>query len=77
MVYPVQPLFAALKAGESVDLLKMFLGQTGGTIGETSVIAILIGAAYLVFRKVISLRISISLYYNTGYLCTFIWRPGL
>ena len=48
---------AALKAGESVDLLKMLIGQTGGTIGETSAIAILIGAAYLVLRKVISLRI--------------------
>lgn len=51
---------AALKAGESVDLFKMFIGQTGGTIGETSAIAILIGAAYLVFRKVISLRIPIT-----------------
>ena len=51
---------AALKAGESVDLLKMFLGQTGGTIGETSAIAILIGGAYLVFRKVISLRIPLA-----------------
>lgn len=51
---------AALKAGESVDLLKMFLGQTGGTIGETSAIAILIGGLYLVFRKVISLRIPLT-----------------
>lgn len=51
---------AALKAGESVDLLKMFLGQTGGTIGETSAIAILIGGIYLVCRKVISLRIPLT-----------------
>lgn len=48
---------AVLKAGESIDLYKMFVGQIGGTIGETSVIAILMGAAYLVIRKVISLRI--------------------
>ncbi len=51
---------AALKAGESVDLLKMFLGQTGGTIGETSAIAILIGGIYLVCRRVISLRIPLT-----------------
>jgi electron transport complex protein RnfD len=51
---------AALKAGESVDLYKMFVGQIGGTIGETSVIAILIGAAYLLIRKVISLRIPLA-----------------
>ncbi|MBP1754218.1 MAG: putative rane protein [Firmicutes bacterium] len=51
---------AALKAGESVDLWKMLIGNTGGTIGETSAIAILIGAAYLLFRKVISLRIPLT-----------------
>lgn len=51
---------AALKAGESVDLLKMFLGQTGGSIGETSAIAILIGGIYLVCRRVISLRIPLT-----------------
>lgn len=51
---------AALKAGESVDLLKMFIGNIGGTIGETSAIAILIGAAYLVVKKVISLRIPLT-----------------
>lgn len=48
---------AAMKAGETVDLMKMLVGNVGGTIGETSAIAILIGAAYLVLRKVISLRI--------------------
>jgi electron transport complex protein RnfD len=43
-----------LKAGETVNLLKMFVGQTGGTIGETSALALLIGAAYLFYRKVIT-----------------------
>lgn len=49
-----------LKAGETVDLLKAFVGQIGGTIGETSTLALLLGAAYLVYRKVISLRIPLS-----------------
>jgi Na+-translocating ferredoxin:NAD+ oxidoreductase subunit D len=48
---------ALLKAGEAVDLNKMFFGNIGGTIGETSAIAILIGGLYLVARRVISLRI--------------------
>jgi electron transport complex protein RnfD len=43
-----------LKAGETVDLLKLFVGQIGGTIGETSALALLIGAAYLFYRKVIT-----------------------
>jgi len=50
----------ALKAGATVDITKMFIGTTSGTIGETSVVAILIGAIYLVARKVISLRIPAS-----------------
>jgi electron transport complex protein RnfD len=51
---------ALMKSGETVDLFKMFVGNIGGTIGETSVIALLIGAVYLVCRKVISLRIPLT-----------------
>ena len=53
----------AWKAGESnlgVDLMAMFIGKIPGTIGEVSVVALLIGAAYLVFKKVISLRIPLT-----------------
>lgn len=48
---------ALLKSGEQVDVLSMFLGTTAGTIGETSTLAILIGAAYLLYRKVIKITI--------------------
>ncbi len=48
---------ALLKQGESVDVLSMFLGTTGGTIGETSALAILIGAAFLLWNKIIDIRI--------------------
>jgi len=51
---------AAVKAGESVDLLAMFLGNIQGTIGETSVIAILIGGIYLLAKKIISPRIPLA-----------------
>ena len=37
---------AALKAGESVNTMDMLLGTIPGTIGETSVIAIIIGAIF-------------------------------
>ncbi len=52
----VTPL-AALKAGESVNVLNMFIGRIPGTIGEVSTVALLIGGAYLLIRKVISPRI--------------------
>ena len=48
---------AAMKAGEEYDLMAMFIGKIPGTIGEVSVIALLIGAAYLLYKKVISIRI--------------------
>lgn len=48
---------AKLKAGESVNTMDMMLGTIRGTIGETSVIAILIGAMFLILMGVIDLRI--------------------
>ena len=48
---------AAMKAGESVDFVSLFVGNIKGTIGETSAIALLIGAALLLFMKVIDWRI--------------------
>lgn len=57
---------ALMRNGESVDTMKMLLGTTAGTIGETSVIAILIGAIFLILMGVIDLRIPGS------YLVTFV-----
>ena len=51
---------AAMKAGETIDLFDAFFGFTGGVIGETSAAMILLGAAYMVYRKVISLRIPLA-----------------
>ena len=39
------------------SILDMFLGNCPGSIGEVSALALLIGGAYLVYRKVISVRI--------------------
>jgi RnfABCDGE-type electron transport complex D subunit len=48
---------ASLKAGESVSSMDMLLGTIRGTIGETSVLAIMIGAMFLLLMGVIDLRI--------------------
>ena len=45
---------AQIAAGETPNLLHMFLGTTGGSLGETSALALLIGGIYLVYRKVIN-----------------------
>ena len=57
---------AALKAGEQVNIMDMVIGRTGGTIGETSVIALIIGACVLILLGVIDLRIPGS------YIATFV-----
>lgn len=48
---------ANLKAGESVNILDMVIGRTSGTIGETSMIAIVAGACILILMGIIDLRI--------------------
>lgn len=45
---------AQLAAGESVSIGSLFLGSVGGSIGETSALALLIGGLYLIVRRVIS-----------------------
>ncbi len=62
---------ALLKEGKNVDLLDMFMGNTAGTIGETSVVAILFGAAFLLIMGVISIRIPAT------YLVSFVIFIGL
>ncbi|NLK17856.1 MAG: RnfABCDGE type electron transport complex subunit D [Clostridiales bacterium] len=43
--------------GGGADLLSLFLGNIGGCIGETSALALLLGGAYLLARRVISFEI--------------------
>ena len=44
----------AMKNGETMDLLDLFLGLHGGAIGETCILALIIGFVYLLVRKVIT-----------------------
>lgn len=51
---------ASMRAGGSVDLAAMVVGRIPGTIGEVSVIALLIGGIYLIVKKVISWKIPVT-----------------
>lgn len=57
---------AVLKDGGQVNVMDMVIGRTAGTIGETSVIALMIGACILILLGVIDLRIPGS------YIVTFV-----
>lgn len=72
------PLAILKPGGEAegtVSLFDMFIGKTGGVIGETSVVCLLIGAVYLLARKVISLRIPLT-YVATFAVLIFLFAPG-
>lgn len=61
-------LLAEGKTGELPSLLQMFLGQRGGAIGETCILALLIGFAYLLIRKVISWQTPV-IFMGTVFVC--------
>lgn len=64
---------AAMRAGSDVDLMSLIVGRVPGTIGEVSVIALLIGAVYMIARKVISPRIPLI---YIGTVAVFIFLFG-
>lgn len=68
---------AAMHQGQLPEdsLLDMFLGRIGGSIGETSVILLLIGFAYLLIRKVITARIPLS-FIGTVAVLSFLFPRG-
>jgi electron transport complex protein RnfD len=53
------------------SLRNLFLGNVGGCVGETSVLLLLIGAAYLLIRRIICWRIPLS-FIGTVALMTWI-----
>lgn len=61
-------------AGQQYSYLDMFLGKIPGCIGETSALAILIGFAYLLYRRVITWHIPV-IYVGTVAALTWILGP--
>ena len=70
---------ALLKPGAEstgvVSLAKMFIGTTGGVIGETSAICLLLGGIYLLARKVINWRIPVT-YVGVFAVLVFLFSLG-
>ncbi len=63
--FPVDAVASAtplemLQNAQTPSLLNMFLGNIGGSIGETSKLALLIGGIYLLAKRVISWHIPVS-----------------
>lgn len=78
---------AVLKSGTDLSTVfrryDMFIGNIGGCLGETSALALIIGGAYLVLKKVINWEIPLTyiavvsvLSYFTGYNPTYYVLAG-
>jgi Na+-transporting NADH:ubiquinone oxidoreductase subunit B len=50
----------SLRAGESVPWLNLFFGNITGSLGETSAILILLGGAYIIYKKAAPWRLAVS-----------------
>jgi len=78
---PLAIIKEGLKNGEPLSQLmdkvpapsQMFLGNMGGSIGEVAAVALLIGFVYLIFKKVISWHIPVSIIGTMAIFTTILW----
>lgn len=70
---PMEALAVGQLPAES--LLDLFLGNIGGSLGEVSALALILGGVYLLIRRVISLRIPLA-YLLTVAVLTFVFPLG-
>lgn len=67
-----------LNAGGAVTpLLNLFLGNIPGSLGETSALMILIGAAFLLYKKVASWQLMVSTVAGAGLLSSILYFTGI
>ena len=60
---------------EQIDIANLWIGNQGGSLGEVGAIALLIGFAYLLYRKIISWHIPVSILL-TVFLFSFVLACG-
>lgn len=63
----------AAAADQLPSLLRMLLGNTGGSLGEASALALLIGFGILLWRRVITWHIPVSIIATVGVLSGIMW----
>ena len=66
-----------MKNGQMPEMFDMFLGATGGSFGEVSAIAILLGGIIMLFRKVITWHIPVAYLGTAGIFSLKLWSAGI
>lgn len=59
--------------GKVPDTVDMILGKMGGSMGEVSALALLIGFAYLLYRKIITWHIPVTIIATVAIFTTIQW----
>jgi electron transport complex protein RnfD len=78
---PLAVLKEGIKNGESLaDLLEkvpstiqMFLGKMGGSMGEVAALALIIGFGYMLYKKIITWHIPVSVIGSVAIFTTILW----
>jgi len=71
---------ALLKEGrvlENISYLDLFLGKRGGCIGEVCILALFLGALFLLFKGYISWHIPVTYVFTTGIMTYIFGQKGL
>lgn len=66
-----------IKNGESLDLINMFIGSTGGSFGEVSAIAVILGGLFMLLRKVISWHIPVAFIGSAWLFAGILYLAGI
>jgi len=83
---PLGEMKAAARSGDLADakealarlekdspMVKTFLGNIGGSLGETSALALLLGAAILFWRRCITWHVPLTFILTTGIIAAIAW----
>jgi Na+-translocating ferredoxin:NAD+ oxidoreductase subunit D len=78
---PLAIIKEGIKNGESISQLmekvpatiQMFLGNKGGSMGEVAAVALLIGFGYLLYKKIITWHIPVSVIGSIAVFTTILW----
>ncbi len=84
LIDPESAMSIKTAAASTIDKLysssfiwRLFTGNAGGSLGETSAVLLLIGGLYLLFRGYIKWYIPVSFLLGLGLFSWFLWLPGV
>lgn len=77
VVSSATPLAVLKEGGELPGYASLFFGNIGGCIGEVSAFAILLGAAWLLYRRVIDIKVPLSFIATLFALSYFVGKDGI